>query len=81
MYSDAAIDKEGNKVPRVKIGDGMAYIGDLPFIDASIWDEIFDHINNTEMHTTLEEKRRWNNKLNVNDAQELVGTSLVFNRN
>ena len=44
------------------------------------------HINNTELHTTLAEKLFWNNKINVDDAEEqisgeLENETLVLNRN
>ena len=68
-------------VPGIKIGDGQTYVQDLPFIDAELRDKIMEHINNENIHVTLQEKLFWNNKLNVDDASEVVDTALVFNRN
>ena len=69
------------QVPGMKIGDGQAYVQDLPFVDAELRDKVMNHITNPEVHVTLQEKLFWNNKLNVNDNAELVDGALVLNRN
>ena len=69
------------QVPGIKIGDGMAYVQDLPFVDEELRDRLMVHINNPDIHVTLQEKLFWNNKLNVNDAAELVDGALILNRN
>lgn len=67
-------------VPGVKIGDGNAYLIDLPFVGADvryqILAELRTHSGNTEIHVTNEEKEFWNNKLNcvVNNG------NLILNR-
>ena len=68
-------------IPGIKIGDGRAYVQDLPFIDEELRDTIMEHINNQDIHVSLQEKLFWNNKINVNDSMELVDGSLIFNRN
>jgi len=68
-------------IPGVKIGDGRTYVQDLPFVDADLRDRLMDHINNQDIHVSLQEKLFWSNKLNVDDASEVVDTALVFNRN
>ena len=68
-------------VPGVKIGDGQTYVQDLPFVDAELRETIMNHINNQDIHVTLQEKLFWNNKLNVDDNAELVDGALVLNRN
>lgn len=68
-------------IPNIKIGTGREYVQDLPFVDEKLRDILMEHINDMDMHVTLGEKTFWNNKLNVNDAMELVEGSLVFNRN
>lgn len=69
------------KVPAIKIGDGMAYVQDLPFVNEELREQILNHIDNPDIHVTLQEKLFWNNKLNVNDAAELVDGALILNRN
>ena len=68
-------------IPGIKIGDGQAYVQDLPFIDEELRDTIMEHINTQDIHVSLQEKLFWNNKINVNDNAELIDGSLVFNRN
>lgn len=55
-------------VPGIKIGDGNAYLIDLPFVGADvryqILHELREHSGNTAIHVTAEEKTFWNNKLN-----------------
>lgn len=68
-------------IPGIKIGDGMAYVQDLPFVNEELRDQILNHIENPDIHVTLQEKLFWNNKLNVNDAAELVDGALILNRN
>lgn len=69
------------QIPGIKIGDGRAYVQDLPFVDEELRDKIMTHINNPNIHVTLQEKLFWNNKLNVDDNAELVDGALIFNRN
>lgn len=69
------------QVPGIKIGDGQTYVQDLPFLDSEMRDRILEHINNDNIHVSLQEKLFWNNKINVNDSAELVNGALVFNRN
>lgn len=81
IYSDRqqVEDEHGNitYIPGIKIGDGLAFLVDLPFVD----ELFYRHIYNSDIHVTLGEKAFWNNKLNVNDAQEVIQDTLVFNRN
>ena len=68
-------------VPGFKIGDGQTFVQDLPFTDEALRAELLEHINNVNVHVSLEDKLFWNNKINVNDQMELVNGALVFNRN
>ena len=62
-------------VPGIKIGDGKAYVADLPFISSGV-EELRMHEADNERHITEEERTRWNNKLNYILNEE----ELVFNR-
>lgn len=72
-------------VPGIKIGDGNAYVQDLPFMDNDLRDALMAHIANTNVHVTLNDKAFWNNKLNYDNTlevnNELVNETLVLNRN
>ena len=74
------------KIPNIKIGTGNAYVQDLAFVDENIRETLLEHMRNQEIHTTLQEKVFWNNKINVDDAVEqitgeLENETLVLNRN
>ena len=55
-----------------KVGDGLAYVVDLPCVE----DVIFDHIENANIHVTSADKANWNNKVRCyNDGEILVFTT------
>lgn len=73
-------------IPNIKIGTGNAYVQDLAFVDEKTKDLLLEHIHNQDIHATLQEKLFWNNKINVDDAEEqttgeLVDETLILNRN
>lgn len=84
IYTDKGtiVDDYGEtvNVPGVKIGDGNAYLIDLPFVGADvryqILTELRAHTENRVIHVTDEERQFWNNKLNctVNNG------NLILNR-
>lgn len=50
-------------IPNIKVGDGNAFLIDLPFIDAKARQTITDHINDSTVHITDGERLFWNNKV------------------
>ena len=55
-------------IPAIKIGDGLAYVIDLPFID-----QIYaKHIINNQIHITAEEREKWDNKVTCYASGERV---------
>lgn len=73
IYSDYQV-VDGIDIPGVKIGTGNAYIVDLPFIDAKYAQHIADSI----IHVTQEDKASWNNK--VTAYVEDNTTKLIFSK-
>lgn len=74
------------QIPNIKIGTGNAYVQDLPFVDEKTRDILMEHINNHDIHVTLQDKLFWNNKVNIDDTYaqiygELEDETLIFNRN
>lgn len=80
-YESVVENNETVLVPNIKIGDGSTYVQDLPFIDKVLRQTLIDHVNDTAAHVTAADKLFWNNKLNVNDLEEVVDESLILNRN
>ena len=73
-------------IPNIKIGTGNAYVQDLGFVDENTRDILMAHINDQNVHTTLQEKLFWSNKINIDDSEdisvgELSGETLILNRN
>ena len=73
-------------IPNIKIGTGNAYVQDLAFVDEKTRDILMAHIQNHDIHVTLAEKLFWNNKINVDDAEEQISgelkdETLVLTRN
>lgn len=71
-------------IPAMKVGDGTSYLADLPFIGeagdnsganpATIYAELLSHEQNTNIHVTLADKTKWNNKVSC----EVNGEVLSF---
>lgn len=81
IYSDAQsyTSDDGSRtvyVPGIKIGDGNAYLIDLPFTGSDAL--IAEHVNDTGLHVTSEEKLFWNNKvdcyLGLDDNENVIFT-------
>ena len=68
-------------VPGIKIGDGNAYLIDLPFVGNEtrydILAQLKAHADDDDIHVSVLEKQFWNDKLNY----EVNGEVLTFNRN
>lgn len=80
-YLSETIDGTTINYPNIKIGSGNGYVQDLAFINEKEYQLLIDHINNSNIHVTTADKGFWNNKLNVDDNQEIIGETLIFNRN
>lgn len=65
--------------PIVKIGDGSTNIRDLPSITDDVLDKIMQHINDEDIHVTLTEKEKWDNKVSCYISEE-NGEILVFDK-
>lgn len=76
-------DDMGNELvyPAIKIGDGNAYLIDLPFVGDGdryyILQQLRAHETDTIAHVTQQDRNFWNNKLNFSlDGEELILTRL-----
>lgn len=75
IYSDYRNSNNTN-MPGIKIGDGLAYIIDLPFITdvsveaiTNITSLLNNHIASTDVHITSEDRDFWNNKVTASLSQ------------
>lgn len=73
IYTDYQVDRYGDNIPGMKVGDGSSYVIDLPFISGN---GLAEHINDHVVHITAEEREFWNNKvtayLSNGDVETLV---------
>lgn len=81
VYSDhRTVTKDGTTyaIPAFKLGDGNAYVVDLPF--ATVDEETFlSHVNNNVIHITASERQFWNNKVTA-DESEVSNEVLIFTK-
>ena len=87
IYTDGKQVEDNNGVmhdiPTLKIGDGKAYVVDLPFTGACTDDldkTVDEHINDLILHVTQAERDFWNNKVRCYIA-ERDGEQIVFTTN
>lgn len=59
IYTNYQEDEDGNPIAGIKVGDGNAYLIDAPFLDTFY----LEHVNDTDIHITAEEREFWNNKV------------------
>lgn len=78
IYTDHEIIDD-KPIPAMKIGDGRTYLIDMEFI-TDYAAELLEHINNGDIHVTLEEKRFWNNKVTCDESMLVVDSKLILTK-
>lgn len=61
IYSDYArveVDGSGKNVPNFKVGDGNAYVVDLPFLHCDLQSALEAHIQNANAHLSDEDRQK-----------------------
>lgn len=80
IYTDKS-QIDGKAVPGIKIGSGNAYIQDLAFVNEEIENILLNHVDNSNVHVSLEDKSKWNNKVNIDDRiTDIDGETIIFTR-
>lgn len=75
VIEDYYTDENGVNYPAIKIGDGKAYIADLPTVtsgSSGSTEELVKHINDNIRHITQEERTTWNQKITVTQDGETL---------
>jgi len=62
VYTDYAKDENNNNIPGIKIGDGLGYLIDAPFVDGNR-EEILAHISDNVAHVTQADRDAWDEKV------------------
>lgn len=79
-YQQVILDGQVVNIPGIKVGSGNGYVQDLGFMGQKESEQLISHIANTEVHVTPEDRLRWDNKLDINDDNEVVNGALIFIR-
>ena len=79
-YKSKVVNGETVWIPGIKVGSGNAYVQDLAFIDDAQAEALLAHEADTNVHITAEDRTSWSSKLNIDDANEVVEETLIFNR-
>lgn len=78
IYMDHGTVDDGNggtkNVPGIKVGDGKAYLIDMPFVGDDVAESILislnNHLQNADIHVSAADRLRWDRKVDV----RLTGT-------
>ena len=73
VYADKFTGESGY-VPGVKIGDGTSFLIDMPFVADDVREQLMNHIQNTSMHVSSNDRQNWNGKVSV----KVVQNNLIF---
>ena len=76
IYSDHD-QVDGKDVPALKVGDGTSFLIDMAYVtdNASV---LMSHIQNKDIHVTVEEKEFWNNKVRCDESVIAIEDTLIF---
>lgn len=80
-YHSEVVDGQTVYYPGIKIGTGNGYVQDLVFCNEDDSNKLLAHLQDNTRHITALERTFWNDKLNVDDNEETIGETLIFNRN
>ena len=80
-YHSEVVDGQTVYYPGIKIGTGNGYVQDLVFCNEDDSNKLLSHLQDNTRHITALERTFWNEKLNVDDNEETIGETLIFNRN
>lgn len=73
IYTDGNV-VDGVSYPKFKVGDGNAYVVDLPFTEADLKATLNEHINNAAIHLSTTDRTKLVNSVEVS----LSGENLIF---
>lgn len=65
IWKDWKTLSDGTVLPGLKVGDGLAYPVDLPFLNENALDQLLEHINNMRVHVSPEDRVFWDNKVSA----------------
>ena len=79
-YTTKEIEEGGEiktvNIPAIKIGDGLAYLIDTPFIATGESQDFIDHINNLSIHVMPTDRTNWDEKVSADVDGDMLVLSL-----
>ena len=79
IYTDKDTLSNNKTVMGIKIGDGLAYCIDLPFVADDIAEDLATHVTDSVIHITAAERTSWNNKITCGNT--VSNENLILTRN
>ena len=82
VYSDYATETVNGvlvDIPNFKVGDGLAYVVDLPFVNDDLRETLSMHLLDTAAHITSAERAFWNAKVRCYIGTETEQSAIVEN--
>ena len=79
-FSEKEVNGETVKIPNFKIGDGLAYGIDLPFVGDDVRNDLLAHMDDRNIHITNAEREFWNNKVRCyveTNVETINGESVI----
>ena len=92
-HSSAIVDGQAKIVPGIKVGDGTSYLLDMPFLDSGsdgsgggstdqeVLDLLTEHINNTSIHVSANDRSFWNGKTRAYVGSNQQSETLILTNN
>lgn len=75
-YATKEVEEGGEtkvvKIPAIKIGDGLAYLIDTPFIVTGDSQDFVDHINNLSIHVMPNDRYSWDEKVSAEIEEDML---------
>ena len=82
VYSDYSTETVNGMlvdIPNFKVGDGLAYVPDLPFVGDDLRETLSMHLLDTAAHITPAERAFWNAKVRCYMGTETESNATVEN--
>jgi hypothetical protein len=79
-WKEEIVDGKKRWKPGVKIGTGNAYVQDLKFCNEADTEAVVQNLVERGYVPSTDDRLRWDGKLSVRDAQEVIDENLILRR-
>ena len=78
-YTQETVNGQTVDIPNFKVGDGLAYVPDLPFVGDDLRNTLTAHLVDTAAHITAAERAFWNAKVRCDIGTDNENNTIVEN--